>query len=42
MKIQLHIDMKAELSFNLRHFWPYEIVQTAEILEKNGLLFQDF
>ena len=31
MKNQLHVGVK-----------PYEIVQMAEILEKNGLSFQDF
>ena len=38
---QLHVGMKADLSFNLRHFVAYEIVHTAEIIEKNGLSFQD-
>ena len=42
MKIQLHVGTKTNLSFNLRHFWPIKIVQTAEIIEKNGLSFQDF
>ena len=42
MTNQLHIGTKADLSFNLRHFLAYEIIQTAEILEKNGLTFQDF
>ena len=22
LKIQLHVDAKADLNFNLRHFWP--------------------
>ena len=39
MKIQLHIGAKADLSFTLTHFWPMKL---AEIIEKNGLSFQDF
>ena len=41
MKIQLHVGTKADLSFNLRYFWLMKS-KTAEIIEKNGLAFQDF
>ena len=40
MKIQLHVGINEDLSFDLRHFW--QIVHTAEIIEKNGWSFQDF
>ena len=42
MKNQLHVSTKVDLSFNLRHFLPMKLIQTAEIIKKNGLLFQDF
>ena len=44
MKIQLHVGTKGEGRSRLQFetFLAYEIVQTAEILEKNGLTLQDF
>ena len=30
MKIQLHVGRKADLSFNLRHFWPMKSFRTIE------------
>ena len=41
MKNQLHVGTKADLSFNLRHFWPMKSFREI-VIEKNGLSFQDF
>ena len=40
MKNQLRVDTKADLSLKFETFLANEIVQTAKILEKNGLFFK--
>ena len=42
MTNQLQVGTKADLSFNLRDFWPMKSFRRPRFLEKNGLSFQDF
>ena len=40
MKNQLHVGMKADLSFNLRHFWPMKSFRRQRFQRKTDCFFQ--
>ena len=40
MKIQLHVGTKADLSFNLRHFWPMKSFRRPRLYRKTDYHFK--
>ena len=40
MKIQLHVGTKADLSFNLRHFWPMKSFRRPRLQRKTDCQFK--
>ena len=40
MKIQLHVGTKADLSFNLRHFWPMKSFRRPRLYRKTDCHFK--
>ena len=40
MKIQLHVGTKADLTFNLRHFWPMKSFRRPRLKRKTDCHFK--